>query len=100
GTIGVAIMLKPGTISAFTNDNPNLPASAFEPLTEPSVEGAPPIRNMLAVTRAEVGKPLDYYFGACWDRSGDFTNAAGWETYIKHLAACRAQPLVVTVAGK
>jgi rhamnogalacturonyl hydrolase YesR len=97
GTIGVAIILKPGTITAFTNDNPNLPASAFEPLTRPSVEGAPPIRNMLAVTRAEVGKPLDYYFGACWDRSGDFTNAVGWENYVKYQAACRAQPLVVTV---
>ena len=98
GTIGVAIILKPGTITAFTNDNPNLPASAFEPLTGPSVEGAPPIRNMLAVTRVEVGKPLDYYFGACWDRSGDFTNATGWENYVKYQAACRAQPLVVTVS--
>jgi len=100
GTMGVGLLLKPGTVIAFTNDNPNLPESAFTPLTKPSVEGAPPIRNMLAITRAEVGKPLDYYFGACWDRSGDFTNAAGWETYIKYLAACRAQPLVVTVAGK
>ena len=100
GTMGVGILLKPGTITAFTNDNPNLPESAFEPLTKPSVEGAPPIRNMLAVTRAEVGRPLDYYFGACWDRSGDFTNAVGWESYIKYLAACHAQPLVITVAGK
>ncbi len=97
GTMGVGLILKPGTISQFTNDNPNLPESAFTPLTAPSVEGAPPIRNLLAVTRAEVGKPLDYYFGACWDRSGDFTNAVGWESYIKYLAACRAQPLVVTV---
>jgi len=100
GTIGVAIILKPGSITAFTNDNPNLPQSAFEPLTKPSVEGAPPIRNMLAVTRAEVGKPLDYYFGACWDRSGDFTNAVAWESYVRRFAACRAQPLVLTVTGK
>ena len=79
GTIGVGLLLKPGAITAFTNDNPNLPPSAFEPLAGPSVEGAPPIRNMLAVTHAEIGQPLVYYFGACWDRSGDFTNAAGWE---------------------
>jgi hypothetical protein len=100
GTMGVALMLQPGSIAAFTNDNPNLPESAFAPLTQPSVEGAPPIRNMLAVTRAEVGRPLVYYFGACWDRSGDFTNAVGWASYVKQLAACRAQPLVVTVAAK
>jgi hypothetical protein len=100
GTIGVAIILQPGSVTAFTNDNPNLPKSAFEPLTKPSVEGAPPIRNMLAVTRAEVGKPLDYYFGACWDRSGDFTNAVAWESYVRQFAACRAQPLVLAVAGK
>ena len=100
GAMGVAIILKPGSITAFTNDNPNLPESAFAPLTRPSVEGAPPIRNMLAITRAEVGQPLVYYFGACSDRSGDFTNASGWESYVKQLAACRAQPLAVTVAGK
>jgi unsaturated rhamnogalacturonyl hydrolase len=100
GTIGVAIILQPGSVTAFTNDNPNLPKSAFEPLTKPSVEGAPPIRNMLAVTRAEVGKPLDYYFGACWDRSGDFTNAVAWESYVRQFANCRAQPLVLAVAGK
>jgi hypothetical protein len=100
GDMGVAIIFKPGGITAFTNDNPNLPESAFAPLTRPPVEGAPPIRNMLAITRAEVGQPLVYYFGACSDRSGNFTNAAGWESYVKQLAACRAQPLAVTVAGK
>ena len=100
GTIGVAVILQPGTMTEFTNDKPDLPASAFAPLTKPSVEGAPPIRNMLAITRAEVGRPLVYYFGACWDRSGDFTNAAAWESYVKQTAVCRAQPLVVTVAGK
>ena len=52
------------------------------------------------ITRAEVGQPLVHYFGGCWDRSGDFTNAAGWESYVKQLAICRAQPLVVTVSGK
>ena len=100
GTIGVGLLLQPGTMAFFTNDNPNLPPSAFTPLTKPSVEGAPPIRNMLAITTAEVGRPLVYYFGACWDRSGDFTNAVGWESYIKQLAVRHAQPLVVTVGGK
>jgi hypothetical protein len=100
GTMGVAVILQPGSISAFTNDNPSLPESAFGPPTGPSVEGAPPIRNLLAVTRAEVGQPLVHYFGGCWDRSGDFTNAAGWERYVKQTAACRAQPLAVTLGGK
>jgi rhamnogalacturonyl hydrolase YesR len=100
GTIGVGLLLARGSVEAFTNDNPNLPPSAFTPLTKPSVEGAPPIRNMLCITHAEVDKPLVYYFGACWDRSRDFTNAAAWESYIKQLAERRDQPLVVAVARK
>jgi rhamnogalacturonyl hydrolase YesR len=98
GTIGVGLLLAKDTVSAFTNDNPNLPASAFIAPPGPSVEGTPPIRNMLCITRAEVDKPLVYYFGASWDRSKDFNNAAEWEAYIKQLGERRDHPLVVTVS--
>ena len=62
----------------FTNDNPNLPASKFAAPTHTVTEGQPAIRDLLAITRAEVGKPFVYYFGAGWDRSGDFPDAKAW----------------------
>ena len=52
---------------------------------QPTHEGYPPIRNLLAITQAEVGQPFTYYFGACWDRSGDFTNHIQWEDYVQTL---------------
>ena len=66
---------------------------------QPTHEGYPPIRNQLAITQAEIGQPLTYYFGACWDRSGDFTNAVQWENYVKRFAERRDQPLQVTVGN-
>jgi hypothetical protein len=62
---------------------------------QPTVEGAPPIRNLLAITRVQPGRPFEYYFGACWDRSGDFTNATQWEAYVRRFAERRDQPLQV-----
>ena len=66
---------------------------------QPTHEGYPPIRNQLAITQVEVGKPFTYYFGACWDRSGDFTNHVQWENYVKRFAERRDQPLQVTVGN-
>ena len=84
----------------FTNDDPNLPDSKVHALVpQPTHEGYPPIRNMLAVTKAEVGQPLTYYFGACWDRSGDFTNHVQWGNYVKCFAERRDQPLQVTIGN-
>jgi rhamnogalacturonyl hydrolase YesR len=100
GVIGDAIILAKGTVQEFTNDNPNLPdAKLHANVPQPTHEGYPPIRNMLAITKAEVGRPLTYYFGACWDRSGDFTNAVQWEDYVKRFAERRDQPLQVTVGN-
>ena len=64
---------------------------------QPTHEGAPPIRNLLAISQAEVGKPFTYYFGACWDRSGDFTNHVQWEDYVRRFAERRDAPLQVTI---
>ena len=100
GVIGDAIILAKGSVQAFTNDNPDLPeAKLHANVPQPTHEGYPPIRNMLAVTKAGIGRPLTYYFGACWDRSGDFTNAVQWENYVKRFAECRDQPLRVTVGN-
>jgi unsaturated rhamnogalacturonyl hydrolase len=98
GRIGVAILLRKGSVETFTNDAPNLPDSvihAFVP--QPIIEGAPPIRSLLAITKAQIGKRLTYYFGACWDRSGDFTSDLQWENYVRRFAECRDEPLKVSL---
>ena len=100
GIIGVAIVLPEGSVEAFTNDAPQMPDSSLHAVVpQPTHEGYPAIRNMLAITRVEVGKPLTYYFGACWDRSGDFTNHVEWENYVKRFAERRDQPLQITVGN-
>ncbi len=100
GTTAVAIVLPKGAVKEFTNDAPDLPESALHALVpQPTHEGYPAIRNQLAISQAEPGKPYEYYFGACWDRSGDFTNHVQWEAYVKHFAERRDQPLQVTVGN-
>jgi rhamnogalacturonyl hydrolase YesR len=100
GIIGDAIVLPRGAVSELTNDEPNLPEAKLHAMVpQPTHEGYPAIRNLLAVSQAEVGKPYEYYFGACWDRSGDFTNHLQWEAYVKRFAERRDQPLQVTVGN-
>jgi len=100
GTIGVAIVLPKGSVKEFTNDNPAMPDSVLHAVVpQPTVEGAPPIRNLLAVTQVKIGQPFTYYFGACWDRSGDFTNHIAWENYVRRFAERRNAPLQVTMGN-
>ena len=100
GVIGDAIILSRGAVKEFTNDDPNMPDSKKHAMVpQPTHEGYPPIRNMLAISQAEVDKPFEYYFGACWDRSGDFTNHLQWEDYVKRFAERRDQPLQVSVGN-
>jgi rhamnogalacturonyl hydrolase YesR len=100
GIMGVAIILPKGEVSAFTNDAPDLPDSVVHAeVPQPTHEGYPPIRNLLAITKAEVGQPFTYYFGACWDRSGDFTNHIQWEDYVRRFAERRDAPLQVTIGN-
>jgi hypothetical protein len=98
GRIGVAILLPKRTVKEFTNDAPDLPDSIIQAtVPQPTVEGAPPIRNLLAITKVEIGKPFTYYFGACWDHSGDFTNDVQWENYVRRFSERRDQPLKVSL---
>jgi len=100
GIIGDAIILPAGSIQELTNDDPDMPDSKIHAqVPQPTHEGAPPIRDLLAITQAQVGKPFTYYFGATWDRSGDFTNHTQWETYVAGFAARRDAPLQVTVGN-
>ena len=100
GTIGVAIVLPKGSVETFTNDVPDMPESKIHAVVpQPTHEGAPPIRDLLAISQAELGQPFSYYFGACWDRSGDFTNHVQWEDYVRRFAERRAAPLQVTIGN-
>ena len=100
GTTAVAIVLPKGVVKEFTSDNAAMPDSVkHAAVPQPTHEGYPAIRNLLAVASAEVGKPFEYYFGACWDRSGDFTNHAQWEAYVKRFTERRDQPLQVTMGN-
>jgi unsaturated rhamnogalacturonyl hydrolase len=100
GVIGDAIILPKGSVKEFTNDNPEMPDSVKHAnVPQPTHEGYPAIRDQLAIAQAEIGKPFEYYFGACWDRSGDFTNHVQWENYVKRFAERRDQPLQVTVGN-
>jgi rhamnogalacturonyl hydrolase YesR len=100
GIIGDAILLPKDSVQAFTNDAPDMPESKIHAVVpQPTHEGAPPIRDLLAIVQAEPGKPLEYYFGACWDRSGDFTTHEQWEAYVKRFAERRDQPLQVTLGN-
>ena len=100
GTTAVAILLPKNSVKEFTNDNPSMPDSVKHAnVPQPTHEGYPPIRTQLAVTQMEVDKPFTYYFGASWDRSGDFTNHVQWENYVKRFAERRDQPLQISVGN-
>jgi rhamnogalacturonyl hydrolase YesR len=100
GIIGDAIILPKGQVQAFTNDTPDMPdAKIHAEVPQPTHEGAPPIRNLLAITQAQVGQPYTYYFGATWNRSGDFTSHTEWEQYVSRFAERRDAPLQVTVGN-
>jgi unsaturated rhamnogalacturonyl hydrolase len=100
GTTAVAILLPKSSVKEFTNDNPAMPDSVkHASVPQPTHEGFPAIRNQLAISQAEIGRPFEYYFGASWERSGDFTNHEQWEAYLKRFAERRDQPLQVTVGN-
>jgi unsaturated rhamnogalacturonyl hydrolase len=61
------------------------------------VEGYPPVANELALSSAEVGKALVYYFGSGWSKSGDFTEADDWDAYVSRYRECLKEPLEVKI---
>lgn len=100
GVTAVAILLPKDSVTEFTNDDPNMPESKLHAnVPQPTHDGYPAIRNQLAITQVEPGQPFTFYFGACWDRSGDFTNHVQWANYVKRFAERRDQPLQITVGN-
>ena len=59
-----------------------------------------PFRGGRSLTAVGIpGDPTTYYFGATWDRSGDFTSHTDWEKYVARFAARRDAPLQATVGN-
>ena len=52
----------------------------------------------LVVTEAEVGSPVTYYAGSCWDKSADFSGVSDWEAYLAEYAQRVRSPLKVTLS--
>lgn len=54
--------------------------------------------HVLLLGRIVAGKPFRYLAGAGWTRSGDFSDAAAWQTYLKQESLKLAEPLQITFA--
>jgi hypothetical protein len=65
----------------------------------PDSEGLPPVANLLAIAEVATGKPLVYFLGAGWSRSGDFPDEAAWVRSVRRFAERQRSPLIVTAAG-
>jgi hypothetical protein len=86
GGLGVAVILAGGAESAgFAHEDP--------PKT-------PGIGNHLMLVKARDGVAVRYFIGAGWNRSGQFTDRASWENYVKAFAAGVASPLSIVVAAR
>jgi rhamnogalacturonyl hydrolase YesR len=56
--------------------------------------------NRLVIVRAQSGKPIRYYTGAGWDKSGDFANKGAWNKYLDNVAKRRQSPLKIAFLSK
>jgi hypothetical protein len=86
GGLGVAVILA---------DGGNPAGFAYEPPAK-----APGNGNQLLLVKAHDGVPLRYFAGAGWNRSGQFTDRASWEAYVKAAAAQAANPLRIGVSAR
>ena len=86
GGLGVAVILASGTAAEDY---------AYEPPAK-----TPGFGNHLLIFKARDGVPVKYFTGAGWNRSGQFTDRASWENYVKAFAAAVAKPLTITVSAK
>lgn len=76
GSLGTAALLTPGQGAGFAED----------------------AGNHLVLTKAEAGKPVRYYIGAGWNRSGDFPSRAAWESYVAAFVARLKSPISVKIS--
>jgi unsaturated rhamnogalacturonyl hydrolase len=95
GSIGCAVVLPAGNVHSFVEETSSVPPVALGKQLKPGTEGLPPVGNLLGVTRVGTGKPLVYYFGAAWSKSGDFPNAESWVRFVGQFSERVKDPLRV-----
>jgi hypothetical protein len=98
GSIGCAVVLPKGGIEEFAMETASVPQLPPDKRLVPGIEGLHPAGNLLALTQAEVNKPLVYYIGAGWSKSGDFDDEASWERYVGRFSERINSPIRVAVS--
>jgi hypothetical protein len=98
GSIACAVVLPVGGIKEFVMENASVPAVAPDKQLKPGIEGLPPVGNLLAITQVDIEKPLVFYIGAAWSKSGDFPDEAAWTGYVSKFAERLGAPLQVEMA--
>jgi hypothetical protein len=56
--------------------------------------------NLLVTTEIAPGKPVVYYAGFGWDRSGDFADMAAWDRYLDQFSRRLRSPIEVTITAR
>jgi DNA-binding CsgD family transcriptional regulator len=56
--------------------------------------------HALAVTSTASGKPVVFYAGAGWEKSGDFPNVQSWDKYLALFAKRVRSPLQVSISNQ
>ncbi len=72
--VGCAVFVGPGAATGFAEDK----------------------LNDLLLAKVKSGQPLDYYLGACWDKSGDFSSKDDWNAYLAALTKRLQSPVKVS----
>jgi Domain of unknown function (DUF4861) len=86
GGLGTAVILAGGGEPAgFAHEAP---------------EKSPGYGNHLLLVKARDGVALRYFTGAGWNRSGQFTDRAAWEAYVKAFTASVTHPLNIAVSAR
>jgi hypothetical protein len=97
GSIGCAVILPAGSLLEFALETGTVGAVAPGDELKPDAEGLPPVGNRLAITRAQLGKGVDYFIGAGWSNSGDFPDGRAWTSYVRRFAERRDNPVTLSV---
>jgi hypothetical protein len=54
--------------------------------------------NLEMVSKATSGEPVNFWAGAGWDKSGDFSSYKDWDDYVTQWASRVASPLKISIA--
>jgi len=88
-----AALYGPTTANAsdgFLGTGVILPGSAFKEIREDSL-------HVLMIGSATIDRPVVYYSGAGWTRSGDFASKKDWEEYLDQFARRLEQPVEIVL---